>query len=38
VLQRCLTGEATKGCPSFLPLPPGGTVQVPAPVPAPAAT
>jgi outer membrane lipoprotein-sorting protein len=33
-LQRCLTGEAPKGCPSFLPLPPGGTVEAPAPAPA----
>jgi hypothetical protein len=33
-VQRCLTGEAPKGCPSFLPLPPGGTVQAPAPAPA----
>lgn len=31
VMQRCLTGEVTKGCPTFLPLPASGSVQVPAP-------
>lgn len=30
-MQRCLSGEATAGCPSFLPVPPGGNVNVPVP-------
>ncbi|MDR7273853.1 SPFH domain-containing protein [Catenuloplanes atrovinosus] len=30
-MQRCLTGEAPKGCPQFLALPQGGSVDVPAP-------
>ncbi|MFI5839198.1 SPFH domain-containing protein [Catenuloplanes sp. NPDC051500] len=30
-MQRCLVGEAPKGCPAFLALPPGGSVDVPAP-------
>ena len=31
VMQRCLTGEATKGCPTFLPLPQNGNLEVPVP-------
>ncbi|WP_051799801.1 SPFH domain-containing protein [Catenuloplanes japonicus] len=31
VMQRCLGTEPPKGCPTFLPVPPGGDVQVPAP-------
>ena len=30
-MQRCLTGEAPKGCPQFLTLPQGGSVDVPVP-------
>lgn len=30
-MQRCLTGEAPKGCPTFLPLPTNGSVELPAP-------
>ncbi|MDR7325495.1 MULTISPECIES: SPFH domain-containing protein [Catenuloplanes] len=30
-MQRCLTGEAPKGCPQFLALPQGGSVDVPVP-------
>jgi hypothetical protein len=36
VMQRCLTGEATAGCPTFMPIPPGGNVNVPAPAGKPA--
>jgi hypothetical protein len=31
VIQRCLTGQASKGCPTFLPVPAEGNVNVPAP-------
>jgi hypothetical protein len=31
VMQRCLTGEVSKGCPAFLPLPESGIVHAPAP-------
>ena len=34
VMQKCLTGETAKGCPTFLPLPEGGNVNLPAPAPA----
>jgi hypothetical protein len=31
VMQQCMTGEAAKGCPTFLPVPAGGDVNVPVP-------
>lgn len=30
-MQQCLTGQATAGCPAFLPVPQGGNINVPAP-------
>ncbi|MDG4833096.1 SPFH domain-containing protein [Solwaraspora sp. WMMD1047] len=37
-MQRCLVSETAKGCPTFLPVPEGGNINVPGPAPAPAAT
>jgi hypothetical protein len=33
VFQRCLTGQAVAGCPTFLPVPADGNINVPAPPP-----